>query len=350
MTHFLVLLAGGSGTRFWPASTRDVPKQFLPLAGGGPLLRETYDRVAELVPPERVLVVASSRFVEAIRKLLPEIPAGNVIGEPAARNTAAACAVGARWAAARAKDAVVVTLPTDHVIAPPETLRAKLRAAAEHASAWGSLVTLGLKPTFAATGYGWLHMGPEVARTRGEVVHRVASFVEKPDRERAERYLAHGGYLWNLGMFAWRADAFLAELARHQPKIAERSDLALTSIEKAYEDMPSISVDHGVLEHAASVHCLPCSFAWDDLGSCAALSRHLPKDAAGNCAVGTLVALDAKDCVTWAPDGSVTALLGVEDLIVVHTNGATLVAHRSRSEDVRKIVDELKARGLERFA
>src|SRR5262245_42028030 len=153
LSLFLVLLAGGSGTRFWPASTRDVPKQLLPLAGGKALLRETYDRVAALAPPERVAVITSARFVEAVRALLPEIPAANVVGEPTGRNTAAARAVGAHWALAKDKDAVVVTLPADHAVAPAEDLRAKLLAAAAHAESARSLVTLGLAPTRAATGY-----------------------------------------------------------------------------------------------------------------------------------------------------------------------------------------------------
>jgi len=347
---FLAILAGGSGTRFWPASTQSVPKQFLPLSGGAPLLRETYDRVRELAPPERVAVVTSARFVDAVRGLLPELPAENVVGEPAARNTAPACAVAARWALAADKDAVVVTLPADHVVSPAEELRAKLRAATAHAAASCSLVTLGLKPTRAATGYGWLRLGDRVATADGHEVRRVANFVEKPDRARAELYLADGRHLWNLGMFAWRADVFLAELARLAPEIAAKSALAAESIERAYDGMPSISVDHAVLEKAASVDCLPCSFAWDDLGSFDALRRHLKEDAAGNCAVGTLVPLDAKNCTAWAEDGRVVALLGVENLVVVHAHGATLVAHRSRSEDVKKIVEELARRGLDRLA
>lgn len=350
MNLFLAILAGGSGTRFWPASTRSVPKQLLPLAGGAPLLRETYDRVAALAPPERVVVITATRFVDPVRALLPELPAANVVGEPAGRNTAAACAVAAHWAKARAADAVVLTLPADHAVSPAEELRAKLSAAAAHAAGSGSLVTLGLRPTRAATGYGWIRLGAPVATRDGHEVRRVESFVEKPDRARAELYLADGGYLWNLGMFAWRAETFLAEVARCLPEVAAKAALAGESIARAYDGMPSISVDHGVIEKASVVDCLPCSFAWDDLGSFDALRRHVAADAAGNTAVGPLVAIDAKNCVAWAQDGQVTALLGVEDLIVVHANGATLVAHRSRSEDVKRIVEELGRRGLDRLA
>lgn len=350
MTLHIVILAGGSGTRFWPASTRDVPKQFLRLADGVPLLRATYERVAPLAPPDRVAVVTAASTADAVRALIPEIPAANVIGEPAPRNTAAACAVAARWALAKDADAVVVTLPADHLVSPAADLRAKLAAAAEYANAARSLVTLGLEPRHAATGFGWIRLAHELPRVGPHVVHRVGSFVEKPDRKRAEEFLSAGGHLWNLGMFAWRADAFLAEVARLLPEVARRAQLAAQSMERAYDGMPAISVDHGILQHAANVDCLPCAFEWDDVGSFAALARHLPHDAAGNCAVGPLVSVDAKDCLVWAEDGRMTALLGVKDVIVVHANGATLVVHRSRAEEVRRIVEQLGPAGLERFA
>ncbi len=350
MTLHIVILAGGSGTRFWPAGTRGVPKQFLRLADGAPLLRAAYDRVAPLAPPERIAVVTAASTADTVRALLPEIPKANVIGEPAARNTAAACAVAARWALARDADAVVVTIPADHLVSPAEDLRAKLTAAATHANAARSLVTLGLEPRHAATGFGWIRLAHELPRVGPHVVHRVGSFVEKPDRKRAEEFLSAGGHLWNLGMFAWRADVFLAEVARLLPEVARRSELAATSIERAYDGMPAVSVDHGVLEHAANVDCLPCAFEWDDVGSFAALARHLPHDAHGNAAVGPLVAVDSTDCVAWAEDGRMTALLGVKDVIVVHAHGATLVIHRSRAEEVRRIVEALGPAGLDRFA
>lgn len=350
MTLHIVILAGGSGTRFWPASTREVPKQFLPLADGVPLLRATYERVAPLAPPERIAVVTAASTVRRVRKLLPNLPSKNVIGEPASRNTAAACAVAARRALARDPDAVLVTLPADHLVSPAEGLRAKLAAAGAHADGARSLVTLGLQPRNAATGLGWIRLDREIGRIDGHVVHRVAQFVEKPDRERAEAFLATGAYLWNLGIFAWRADVFLAEVERLLPEVARRVADGPRSMKRAYDGMPAISVDHGVLEHAANVDCLPCAFDWDDVGSFEALARHRPHDAHGNVAVGPLVAEEATDCIAWAEDGRMTALLGVKDVIVVHARGATLVVHRSRAEEMRRIVDALGPAGLDRFA
>ena len=353
------ILAGGSGTRFWPVSVRGVPKQLLALTGGAPLLRQTYERLDGLVPPERVVVVTAARFADDVRRLLPELPAENVLGEPAARNTAPACALAAHWAARQSPDATLLVVPADHVVSPAEELRAKLLAAARRADAAGTLVTLGLEPTRAATGYGWIRVGPATAcADDGATVHAVDRFVEKPDRARAEAFLAQGGHLWNLGMFAWRADAFLCALGRHLPEVASAFADAAPSLGGADQDaalarafaaVPSISVDCGVLEREPGVEVVPCSFRWDDLGSFAALARNLPTDEHGNLSVGPVVARDSTGCVAWAAAGRMTALLGVDDLIVVHAHGVTLVAPRSRAEEVRRLVDALAAQGLDRF-
>lgn len=347
----VAILAGGSGTRFWPASRAARPKQMLPLAGASPLLRETYERLAGWVPDERIGVITAARHVDAVRELLPELSSTNVIGEPRARNTAAACALACHWAASLDPDAVVVILPADHVIRPPEELQSVLDAAARRAHAAGSLLTLGLRPRFAATGYGWIRTGDAVDESLGHTVHEVVRFEEKPVRERAERFLADGGYLWNLGMFAWRAETFLAELATHQPGVAEpletyaaavRSGATqATALADAFDRCTSISVDHGVLEHSNRVECVPCEFDWDDVGSFAALRRHTAPDADDNVALGPLVALETRGCTTWTQDDGLVALLGVADLVVVHTPDVTLVAPRGREEEVKRLVAEL---------
>ncbi len=358
MNTHIAILAGGSGTRFWPASTSKLPKQMLPLTGGAPLLRETLDRLSGLAPPERTLVVTGARYADQVRDMLPELPAANVLGEPIARNTAAACALAAHHVAQNDPDGVLVTLPADHAISPAEELRACLAAASLRAAESGNLLTLGLRPTHAATGYGWIETGPRTAESLGHAVHAVTRFTEKPDRDRAEAFLSGGRHLWNLGMFAWRADAFLAEVERLLPGVAAPLAAAARhlgtareaeALATAFDTCTSISVDHGVLEHSQRVECLPCSFAWDDLGAFPALSRHLPRDADGNAAIGPLIALDSADCVAWAEDGRMTALLGVRDLIVVHANGVTMVAPRDRAQEVKALVSRLAAGGLEDF-
>jgi mannose-1-phosphate guanylyltransferase len=235
---------------------------------------------------------------------------------------------------------------------------AMLRAAARRAADARTLVTLGLRPRYAATGYGWIDMGEQTATVDDHAVRVVARFTEKPDLPTAETFLASGRHLWNLGMFAWRADVILEEIARLLPRVADPIAAAAPALgtpgeadalRTAFDACQSISVDHGVLEHSERVEVMPCSFEWDDLGAFPALLRHLPKDEHGNVAVGPLVAIDADGCVAWAEDGSMTALLGVSDLVVVRANGVTLVAPVSRAQDVKLLVAELTAKGLESF-
>ncbi len=358
MTTYVAILAGGSGTRFWPASTRDLPKQMLPLTGGAPLLRETVDRLAGFAPPERILVVTGARHTESVRRLLPELVPDAVLSEPRARNTSAACALAAHRALRDDADATVVTLSADHVISPASEFRDALAAAAARADAAGTLITLGLTPTFPATGLGWIEKGPAAAEVLGHAVHAIASFVEKPDRARAEVFLAQGLHLWNLGMFAWRADVFLAELAAHAPGVAEPlasisaalgTDDEGAALATAFDACESISVDYGVLERSDRVECVPCSFSWDDLGSFEAIARHVSASDDGHHSIGEIVSIDAENCVSWCEDGGLVALLGVKDLIVVNANGVTLVAPRWRSEEVKKMVARLEAEGREAF-
>ncbi len=330
----------------------------LPLAGGAPLLRESVERLTGLVPTERTLIVTGARYAAQVAELLPELPAANILAEPRARNTAAACALAAHRVLRDDPDGVVLMLPSDHVISPASELCAALSAAARRAADARTLVTLGLRPRHAATGYGWIDMGEPTADVDGHEVRAVARFTEKPDLPTAESFLAGGRHLWNLGMFAWRADVLLEEVARHVPGVAIPLAAAApalgtadeaAALTVAFDACQSISIDHGVLEHSERVEVMPCAFAWDDLGAFPALLRHLPKDEHGNVSVGPLVSIDARGCVAWAEDGSMTALLGVKDLVVVRANGVTLVAPVARAQEVKRLVAELEARGLERF-
>lgn len=341
---FAVLMAGGAGTRFWPLSRRSRPKQVLPLVAGEPLVGDTLRRLEGLVPPDRTLVVTGADQAGALREALPELPAGNFLLEPAPRNTAACLG----WAAVETRrsdpDAVLLCLPADGVVRPPGAFREPARRALARADEAGSLLTFGVSPVRPATGYGYVLAGAEV----GPGVRRVEEFVEKPDRETAERYLADGRYRWNSGMFAWRADALLGELAVHLPELAAglsriAADPGLLG--EVFPALPAISVDYGVLERTARAEVVETAFEWDDLGSYEALARLLPADAAGNRASADLLALDSGGVLAFAPEGHLVATLGVRDLVVVSDRDVTLVVPRERAEEVRRIVEELHRTG-----
>jgi mannose-1-phosphate guanylyltransferase len=348
-----VLLAGGSGTRFWPASRRSLPKQFLPIASRRSLLAQTAARLRGAVAWERVLVVTSHEHAELVRKHLPKMAPENVLAEPAGRNTAAAIAWAACEIEKRDPSGVQVVLPSDHVIETPQAFRRAMIAAAEEASESGALLTFGIRPTFPATGYGWIEVGARTSERRGCAVHEVARFVEKPDRARAESYLAGGRHLWNSGMFAWRTDAILGALGEHAPDLlaairsAIRSPSASQSMDAVYAGLPSVSIDVAVLEKAAGVRVLPVDFRWSDVGSWSALADVLESDDAGNRSGGgvRVLAEDASGCIAWGRGGELTVLFGVRDLVVVRAGKATLVCPRGRAEEVRRIVARLEKEG-----
>lgn len=310
MLHTLVL-AGGAGTRFWPLSTPARPKQLLALGPSSrTLLADTIARVAPL--GARPWVITTSALADAVRA---EAPGADVLVEPVGRGTAPAIAWATAQIAAVDADAVVIVLPADHHIADADAFRAALGRAVALA-AKGALVTIGVRPTRAETGYGWLEVEGDVVR----------SFVEKPDRARAEAFLAGGRHLWNAGVFVFRADAALAAVAAHVP--------ALTGVFAArWADLTTLSWDHGVMEHAADVRVVPGDFGWSDLGSFATAWELAAHDAAGNAAPGATLH-DATGNYVVAPAGKEVVLIGVHDLVVVDTGDALLVVPRDRAQDV----------------
>ncbi len=346
---FAVLLAGGAGTRFWPLSRRSRPKQVLPVGGEAPMVRATLARLGDLVPPERVLVVTGEDQAAAVAGVLPEIPPENLVLEPAPRNTAPCIGLAAVEALGREPDAVLLCLPADHVMRPAAGFREAAARALARADGAGTLVTFGIEPTRPATGYGYIRRGEETAPG----FFRVEEFREKPARERAEEYLAAGGYLWNSGMFAWRADVFLEETDRYMPENGARFALLREDPSRRADLFPRMeprSVDYGILERTDRAEVLPLALRWDDVGSFAALARLVPGDEAGNHATGELLALDAHGLVTVAPEGHLVAALGVDDLVVVVTPDATLVCPRDRAEEVKSLVAGLRRAGREDLA
>ena len=343
---YAVLMAGGSGTRFWPASRRDRPKQFLPITGGESLIAATRARVAPLVPPERTLVVAGASHAALVREALPELPPENLLCEPRGRNTLAAVALAAAELGRRDPDSVQAVLPSDHVIAPEEAFRASLEAAAAVAVDSGALVTFGVRPTRPATGYGYIEMGTALDPRGEHPVHDVAQFVEKPEPARAKEYLESGRFLWNSGVFVWTTAAVARALAEHAPR--EWSLLAGADpgdLEAVYAELESRSIDVGVLEKAGERRVMPIDYVWSDVGSWAALPEVLRPDGGGNFGAGggRVEALGAQGNVVHAAGDELVALVGVDDLVVVRAGKTTLVVPRGRAEEVRELVERLEA-------
>ena len=355
MALHAVILAGGSGTRFWPLSRVKRPKQFLALVTGQSLLAETAARIAPLCGGERTWVVCGRDHAQDVRLALPGLLEGRLIAEPAARNTAPAIGLAAAFVHAADPDATLVVLPSDHHIARPEAFRGVIETAAA-ACQGGDLLTIGIRPIRPETGYGYLRRGA----VRGAGVWSVDAFVEKPDAVTATRYLQDSAYSWNAGIFVFRADAILAAIERHLPKISEglkAISAALregeaegtAAIEQLFPRLPSISIDYGVMEPEShgthKIALVPGDFGWSDVGSFAALPEVRSLDARGNARAGDAVLIDCDDSVVLAEGGRLVAAVGLRGLCVIDAGDALLVVPRDRAQDVRAVVDALKAAG-----
>ncbi len=353
-----VVMAGGSGTRFWPESREGKPKQLLPLTGGKPMIAETLDRLRPLIPPERTWVVCGAAQAEGILEACPDLAEARLIVEPCQRNTAACAGLAALVITAEDPEAILAVLPADQAISPPEAFQDALEAASHAARMPGTLVTFGIPPTRPATGYGYIQRGAECGGFGGAPSWKVNRFTEKPDARTAQAFLEEGSYLWNAGIFLWGAETLLAEIHRHLPGLAAgleslKPSLAEGNFEEAlaslYPTLESISVDYGILEKAEKVVVMEASFDWSDLGSWDSLWEESEKDGDGNAAVlpagGAIIAEDSSGVLAYSSEAQTIALLGVEDLIVVRTPDVVLVARRDRAEEVKALVERLKAEG-----
>lgn len=337
----ILILAGGIGSRFWPASTPSRPKQLLPLGGETPLVADAVQRALPLCGTQGIRVLAGDSLQGPLRQALPGLPSGAFRVEPRARGTAPVLA----WAAAEAlredPDTVLVSLHSDHVIHPAEALATLLRGAVAVARSTGLLLTVAVPPDRPETGYGYLLPGEPVPDVPGGVpTRRVARFEEKPDAATAARYLKEG-YRWNSGIFIWRADRFLEELRLHSPEIAPHLHLLEAGDETAFFDaVPTLAVDHAVLERSAQVAFVDAPFRWDDVGSWEALQRTRSADERGNVAVGSVHLVDCRDTIAWGEDGPVVAW-GVEGMVVVRARGITFVCPRGRARDLKSLLAQL---------
>lgn len=365
-TRVAIIMAGGSGERFWPLSRRKRPKQLLRLTSPDyTMLEEAIGRIAPQVPADRIFVATSRALVEPIRQARTIAPDENIIGEPAKRNTAGALAYAAAQMLARfgeenAERVTMAILTADHQIEGAEGFRATVGAALETAEQSGALVTIGIPPTRPETGYGYIEIGegPESGDKAGDAptVHPVARFREKPDLAAAREFIATGRFFWNSGMFFWRLDSFLNELALTSPAHAEAARAmaaALRAGDEARVDaifggLEDISIDYALLERARHVKVVRATFGWDDVGAWDALERAWPHDEAGNVTHGDPVLIEARDCIVYNEPGAgrmAVAAIGVEGLAIVVSENGVLVVPKERAQDVKRAVAELKKRG-----
>lgn len=350
--RFVVIMAGGRGERFWPESRTARPKQLLPIVGDTPMLAQTVERLSGLVPLEAIFIITNAEQRSAVLEICPGLDPNKVIGEPVGRDTAAA--VGLATILVRREDpgASFAMLPADAVILDAAELRAALESAFAVAEADSVLATIGIPASFPATGYGYIQQGVAFGQFAGRPVYEVQRFVEKPDLATAQSYVDAGSYFWNAGMFIWSVAAIATELKKNTPSLWQ----ALQAIDDGLKDgedldallsahypsLEKISVDYAIIEKAARVVMLEASFDWDDVGEWPAIARHYPKDAAGNVTRGQAELADSFNNIVYCRDDQhLVALLGVEDLIVVKTDDATLVCHKDKAQEIKNLVKTL---------
>jgi len=359
-TTYGVIMAGGVGTRFWPRSREKFPKHLLQIVGKETMIQSTVKRLEPMVHPADVFVVTNRLQKGAVMKQLPHLREDNVIVEPVGRNTAPCIGLAALHVRRRDPDAVMVVLPADHIIRDDEQFHRALALAVETARGSSNLLTIGITPTHPETGYGYIQFvndeGPaNPYRDRG--VMKVKTFAEKPNAQTAERFLASGDFLWNSGMFVWRAEAILRQIRACLPDTfaqLEKIDAAIggphyqQALETAYGMIRGISIDYGVMEKSDSVFVIPGSFGWNDLGSWDEVFRVAGKDDSGNSITGKVIQKDTKNSYIYSPD-KVVATIGVDDLIIVNTDDALLVCRKGRSQDVKEIADYLKRKQMNEY-
>ena len=347
---YALIIAGGSGERFWPLSRRARPKQLLRLVSEKALLEETVARLDGWVPQERILILTNIEQEAAVRDLLKDFPKENILAEPVKRDTAAAIALGAGWVAIRDHTATMIVLPADHLISNREAFQETMALAAAAAEEIGGLVTIGIRPTWACPGFGYIEQGEPVhlqSRNNKEAIHRVLRFREKPNTDLAESFLRKGNFRWNAGMFVWSVPTVLSEFNRHAPELADFiSQLrAPGKLEKVlaerFSKLPRLSFDYAIMEKADRVLVVEATFDWDDVGSWRSVARYFKNDTHDNAANCAITAVDATNNIVFDHTGANVALLGVHNLVVVRTNDALLVCHRHQAEKIKNLISKL---------
>ncbi|MGB7747372.1 MAG: sugar phosphate nucleotidyltransferase [Verrucomicrobiia bacterium] len=358
--RFVIIMAGGRGERFWPLSREKTPKQLLTLLGKRSFLQQAVDRVLPLVPAKNIFVITNEAQLPEVRKQLPKIPKSNLVAEPVGRDTCAAVTLGAALVGARSTTGVMAVLPADHVIPDEKKFQQVLDDAFDLAGRGRAIVTIGIKPTEPSTGYGYIQVGealppPQGAKKYKTTFSRAERFVEKPYFDRALEYVNSGQYRWNAGMFVWSFVTVTEGLQKHQPemyaacqrwfKVANHSSKLAKVLAKEYPGIKKISIDYALMEHAQNVIVADGAFEWDDLGSWTVLARHLKADPEGNCAVADFIHVDAARNIIFdarTKNRTPIAVVGLRDSILVQTDDAVLLAHKSQAQKVKELVKKLR--------
>jgi len=359
--RFVIIMAGGRGERFWPVSRERMPKQLLTLFGKRSFLQQAVDRVLPLVPVKNIFVITNEAQLPEVRRQLPRIPRTNLVAEPLGRDTCAAVTLGAALVGARSTTGVMAVLPADHVIPDEKNFQQVLNDSFDLAARGQAIVTIGIKPTEPATGYGYIHVGeplppPTGAKKYKTTFYRAERFVEKPHYDRALEYVNSGQYRWNAGMFVWSFVTVTEGLQKHQPemyaacqrwfKAANQPARLAKILAKEYPEIKKVSIDYALMEHAQNVIVADGAFEWDDLGSWTALSRHLKADPEGNCVVADFIHVDAARNIIFdarTKNKTPIAVVGLRDSILVQTDDAVLLAHKSQAQKVKELVKKLAA-------
>jgi mannose-1-phosphate guanylyltransferase len=357
--RFVIIIAGGRGERFWPLSREKMPKQLLTLLGKRSFLQSAVDRVLPLVPLKNIFIITNAAQAAEVRKQLPKLPKDNVVAEPMGRDTCAAVTLGAALVGARSTTGVMAVLPADHVIPEQKKFQQVLSDAFDLAAQGQAIVTIGIKPNEPATGYGYIHTGNELPTPAGAkktktTFFKAERFVEKPDFVTAQEYVNSGQYRWNAGMFVWSFITVTNGLEKHQPemfaacqrwfKVANHPAKLAKVLAKEYPEIKKVSIDYALMEKAQNVVVADGAFEWDDLGAWPALARHLKPDAEGNCAVGDFIHVDAARNIIFdarTKNRTPIAIVGLRDSILVQTDDAVLLAHKSQAQKIKELVKKL---------
>ncbi|MDA3925574.1 MAG: sugar phosphate nucleotidyltransferase [Kiritimatiellae bacterium] len=349
---YAVILAGGSGERFWPLSTKSRPKQFISLFSGRPLLTMAVERLQGVVPADRIYIITAERLVEDTAHAARNVPRANIIGEPCKRDTAPAIAVACGLVKQRDPNGVVCILTADQLMSDVETFRQTLTDCIEVASKNDVIVTMGIQPTYPATGFGYVKAGDPLETRTVTLFNKSEGFVEKPDEYKANHYFNSGNFFWNAGMFIWSTGVMSKALESFAPDLFELSesvsvanspDALQATLQSVYPSLRSISIDYAVMEHVSNIVMARGSFGWDDVGSWPAMAGHFSADMDGNVVIGSCEKIESKNNIVISED-RLTALIGVTGLVVVHSENATLICPRDRAEEVKKLIKRISAR------